>query len=268
MISLKNFLPNCKIEGNTLKLPEVTLDRKDYLEVKKALELIGGKWKGGKVSAFVFPTDPTGLIDRIVNGEKVNTKKEFQAFYTPKEVADKLVRLIDPQPGEVVLEPSAGNGALIDAILEYQPKAIVFYCELMDINRHILAEKYPGTNVVDVGNPSNDFLDHHGRYSCIIANPPFAKNQDIDHVLHMYKLLKPGGRLISIMSNHWIDSTKKKETSFRDFLSRVGAFHDMLPPESFKESGTTVSCGYVIIEKPETEVNGFDIVSYFNSFAK
>ena len=128
MISLKNFLPNCKIEGNTLKLPEVTLDRKDYLEVKKALELIGGKWKGGKVSAFVFPSDPTGLIDRIVNGEKLNTKKEFQAFYTPKEVADKLVRLIDPQPGEIVLEPSAGNVALIDSSLEYKPKAIVFYC--------------------------------------------------------------------------------------------------------------------------------------------
>lgn len=265
-MELKSFIRTCNIEGNLLKLPDIQLQRADYMEVKKALELMGGKWKGGKISAFVFPTDPTGLINRFVNGEKVNTKKEFQAFYTPSDIAAKMVELLNPYPEEIVLEPSAGSGNMIAEIFNYEPEAVVHYCELMDLNRHILEEKFP--QAINVGAPSHDFLDLKGSYKFIIANPPFAKNQDIDHVLHMYKLLKPGGRLISIMSNHWIDSTKKKETSFRDFLSRVGAFHDMLPPESFKESGTTVSCGYVIIEKPETKVNGFDIVSYFNSFTK
>ena len=39
------------------------------------------------------------------------------------------------------------------------------------------------------------------KYDRIIANPPFTKNQDIDHVMQMWNFLKPGGRIVSIMSN-------------------------------------------------------------------
>ena len=67
-------LQNCKVEENVIKLPDTQLDRKEYLEVKKALELIGGKWKGGKISGFVFKTDPTDLLNQIANGEKRNLK--------------------------------------------------------------------------------------------------------------------------------------------------------------------------------------------------
>ena len=42
----EQVLQDCTIEGNVVKLPNIQLDRKDYQEVAKALELIGGKWKG------------------------------------------------------------------------------------------------------------------------------------------------------------------------------------------------------------------------------
>ncbi len=45
-MSKEEVLQQCTIEGNIVKLPSITLDRKNYLEVKKSLELIGGKWKG------------------------------------------------------------------------------------------------------------------------------------------------------------------------------------------------------------------------------
>ena len=73
-------LQNCKVEGNIVKLPENQLDRKVYLEVKKSLELIGGKWKGGKVFGFVFNSDPTDLLNKIANGEKRNLKKRISIF--------------------------------------------------------------------------------------------------------------------------------------------------------------------------------------------
>lgn len=41
----KEILIQCTVEGNVVKLPSVQLERKEYLEVKKHLELIGGKWK-------------------------------------------------------------------------------------------------------------------------------------------------------------------------------------------------------------------------------
>jgi hypothetical protein len=65
------------------------------MEVKNKLELIGGKWKGGKVGGFVFQEDPTDMLEQIANGENRKLKKEFQFFATPDELADKLVELAD-----------------------------------------------------------------------------------------------------------------------------------------------------------------------------
>jgi len=42
------ILQQCTVANNVVKLPEGQLDRKLYQEVAKALELIGGKWKGEK----------------------------------------------------------------------------------------------------------------------------------------------------------------------------------------------------------------------------
>ena len=50
----QKVLQECTVEGNVVKLPEGQLERKLYQEVAKALDLIGGKWKGGKVFGFVF----------------------------------------------------------------------------------------------------------------------------------------------------------------------------------------------------------------------
>lgn len=68
------ILQECKVEGNLVKLPDIQLDRKLYLEVSKALNLIGGVWRGGKVGGFVFQTDPTDLLYQISVGDNVNLK--------------------------------------------------------------------------------------------------------------------------------------------------------------------------------------------------
>ena len=73
----EEVLQKCTIDGNVVKLPDIQLDRKDYLEVKKSLELIGGKWKGGRIAGFVFATDPTDLLNQVTNGGKRNLKKRW-----------------------------------------------------------------------------------------------------------------------------------------------------------------------------------------------
>ena len=74
MTTKEQVLQNCTVEGTVIKLPNVQLDRKLYQEVAKALELIGGKWKGGKVFGFVFATDPTDLLFQIANEHKKTRK--------------------------------------------------------------------------------------------------------------------------------------------------------------------------------------------------
>lgn len=237
-------LKNCTIDGNNVSLPSGQLERNIYVEVKNRLELIGGKWKGGKVSAFVFNEDPTEYLEQLQNGENRNLKKEFQFFATPDSLCDRLVELANPSDDDVILEPSAGQGAIIKAIKRYCDPVEVFCYELMPVNQTFIGKIDCATLL------GEDFLSHEGTmFDIIIANPPFAKNQDIDHVMHMYKCLKQKGRLVSITSNHWINSTNKKETSFREFLKSVDA--NIIPVDAgeFKESGTNIATSIVVINK-------------------
>lgn len=231
----EQVLKKCRIEGNVVKLPEVQLERKLYLEVAKALNLIGGKWKGGKIMGFMFNNDPAELLAQIAGGEKRDLKKEFQFFATPPELADHLVKLACIEKGNKILEPSAGQGAIVEAINREFPGLKTDCYELMDINRTFL--KKISTALI-IG---NDFLEHgKKKYDRIIANPPFTKNQDIAHIKEMYSILKPGGILVTIASRHWQFCNNKKETAFREWLTKMGAIIEEVEEETFKQSGTLI----------------------------
>lgn len=241
MTELQQSLSKCKIEGNILFLPPISdVDLANYNEVRTALLNAGAKYKR---NTFVFPSDAKQYIDRLMGGDKVNIKKEFQFFGTPKELADKLVNMADIGKLNKILEPSAGQGAIVDAIVREVSNAWVDCCELMDINQNILS-KNPNVHFI-----CEDFFKipkhYEGYYNRIIANPPFNKNQDIDHILKMYSCLKDGGRLVSIASKSWIFGSQKKQVAFKEWLKEVGANMEEIEPGSFKESGTNVG-GFII----------------------
>lgn len=241
----EEILKDCTVEGNIIKLPNIQLERKLYQEVAKALELIGGKWKGGKVFGFVFQTDPSELLNEIANGEKRNLKKEYQFFATPDKLADELVELADLNENDTILEPSAGQGAIIKAINKVCN--VVPDCfELMEVNTIILNKSGLKFNLI-----GDDFLQNHlvTRYSKIIANPPFTKNQDIDHLREMFDCLSFGGRLVCITSESWETGSQRKQVEFRRWLNEVDAEIIDIEKGSFKESGTMVGGKIIIINK-------------------
>lgn len=242
----EDVLKQCTIEGNVVKLPGIRLDRPIYIEVMKALELIGGSWKGGKTLGFVFKSDPTILLNKI-NQRELKSKKETQFFATPKVIADKLVKLADLKKTDKILEPSAGQGSIIESIKNAGFKNL-YACEKDSINKSILQEKYDDLIFFN----EDDFLlidEKKNNFDKIIANPPFSKNQDIDHIKKMFSLLSNNGRLVSIASKHWLTSTNKKETAFREWLNEVKAEIIGLEKGGFSESGTNVETVIIIISK-------------------
>lgn len=240
-----NALSQCSIDGNVIKLGATQLDRKIYSEVKSALENIGGQWKGGKIFGFLFEQNPTELLEGLQGGVKRNLKKEFQFFGTPDDLADYLVELAEIENTHDILEPSAGRGAIVKAIhRELYDSYTVWAFELMPLNQTFL-DKIIGCRVLGY-----DFLKEcDTSFDRIIANPPFNKNQDIDHILKMYSQLKSGGKLVSIASKHWEQSNNKKETAFKEWLKSVDAIVKQIPAGKFKESGTSIATCIIIIDK-------------------
>lgn len=230
-------------EGNRLKLP-ATIYFNNYAEVKKALLTAGGKYKKG--GYFEFTEDAGEVQARLVGGEVINDKKKFQFFATPEHLARRLVDLVEPISADMtILEPSAGQGAIVE-VLESRGVKNLTLVELMPENCKVLLRKGYGEKLI-----KGDFLAQvfEAPFDIIVANPPFSKNQDVDHVLKMYEVLKPGGTLVSIMSKSWTFGSQKKQISFRNFLDEVEAETYDVDAGEFKASGTNVSAVIVKIRK-------------------
>lgn len=243
--SVEEILRHCTLEDNVLKLPQVQFNKKSYAEAKKWIEEAGGSWQGGKVQGFTFPFNAERVFSILREGKRCNLQQDFQFFATPPEVADWLVMLAGGvHEDEKVLEPSAGTGAIIDAIHRSCPDVIVDCYELMPENKEILAKK---DNIRILG---DDFTKCDiAQYDKIIANPPFSKNQDIRHVRRMYECLNPGGVLAAITGPHWEFGSESECKDFRQWLEDNGGKKFEIEEGTFKESGTGTKTIAIVINK-------------------
>jgi hypothetical protein len=71
-------------------------------------------------------------------------------------------------------------------------------------------------------------------------NPPFAGQADIEHVTHALNFLKPGGKLVAIMSAGVTFRQDRKAADFRALIWGMGGTIEELPEDAFKQSGTSV----------------------------
>ena len=191
-------------------------------------------------------------VDKIKQMEMalVGQKTGVDFFPTPKARVKEIVDRAGIEKGMKVLEPGAGTGNLAEEMRNQG--ADVDVAEISSAHREILEAK--GFNVVE-----HDFMDlKEGSYDRIVMNPPFSKNMDIEHVRHAYDLLKPGGKLVSIMGEGAFFRSGKTETAFREWLDEVG-FSEKLPEKFFmdkKELRTTgVNARVVEIDKPQEQTS-------------
>lgn len=232
-----DVLRRSTITGNVLVLPE-QLDRPTYEAVNKVLVNSGGRWKRGK--GHVFESDPRPRLGlALESGVAVDEKKKFQAFYTPQGLAARVVSLANVN-GCVVLEPSAGEGALALECQRAGAEAIVCV-EINGVATRKLAERgllYAHADFL-VLKPSD-----LGEFDRVVMNPPFSKNQDVRHVAHALKFLKSGGVLVAIMS----PNTQRK--AFDELLSAGRSEVFEVPEGAFAESGTSIRTIILKITKP------------------
>lgn len=236
---VKDILGRATVNGNVLVLPPGQLDRKLYESVDKALKNAGGKWKRGVGHVFSSDAAPK-LAAMLGTGVAVDEKRRDQAFFTPVDLAKSVAEMAEVK-GCNVLEPSAGRGVL--AVACWLAGALCVDCiELNTEHESVLTSCGFGDVVIE------DFLAllpsdiDKEPYERIVMNPPFTKNQDIQHVLHALKWLAPGGILTAIMLNN---QTRK---GFMELVAEYDPEIEEVERGAFKESGTDVSTLIVKIE--------------------
>ncbi len=93
MKTLKNILKRVTIKNNIVTLTE-QLDRKDYLEYKKFMELIKGKYSSSTKN-FHFNYDPSAPINNFLNTGIMPDKNPTAFFPTPKVAIDMIFNVVD-----------------------------------------------------------------------------------------------------------------------------------------------------------------------------
>lgn len=130
-----------------------------------------------------------------------------------------------------VLEPSCGDGRILDAIRARGHKSL-------GVEYHLprAAEARAKGHSIVVGN----FLEQRpvAEFDKVVMNPPFYGRHYVKHVSHAYKFLKPGGTLVSILP----------ATAYYDHGEIKGEWRD-LPVGSFSDAGTNVPTGMLRMRK-------------------
>ena len=237
------ILSRVTVDGNKIFLTCGQLDRKQYQAVNEVLENMSGKWDR-KAKAHFFGDDPTDRLEQVLLSGEIVPPKKYGYFPTPSVLAEEVVAQAKIVRGMTVLEPSAGRGALAIPAARVTGKENVFCYELLDDNCAELQKhglQFTQSDFLTI-NPS-------GGYDRVVMNPPFDKQSDIDHVSHAWKFVKPGGRLVSIMTSGVLFRGNRKTTEFREMVEKHGGI-ERLPKDSFKEFSTGVNTVLVAIDRP------------------
>jgi len=239
---IRSILERSTTDGDLLRLPPDRLDPKTYKRVNEVIELGGGKWNRSK-QAHVFTTTAEDARTALLGVEKIiDQKKKYQAFFTPSALASRLVEIAQVN-GATVLEPSAGEGALVGEC-HAQGAARVSCIELKP--EHAAVLRTGGNEVIE-----GDFLGvkPEPQFDRVVMNPPFSKNQDVAHVRHALRWLKTPGRLVAIMAGN---TDRKPFTQLENELSAGAGITyriEQVEAGEFKESGTNVATIILVVDK-------------------
>lgn len=164
-------------------------------------------------------------------------------FATPETLAEQVIAEADIAPGLSVLEPSAGDGALARAARD--AGGDVHCVEIHNGRASSLRESGFECH-------ARDFMkaDPVADFDRVVMNPPFSDLQDVRHVSHALRFVRPGGRLVAIMSPGIKFRSDRLTTHLRETLEGMGATIEDLPEGAFKSSGTMVRTVLVSVTVP------------------
>lgn len=196
--------------------------------------------------------------------QQMYVKEKIGNFLTPRTLADMMARMINPKPGQVVLDPVCGSGRLLIAAAESCKGC---RCIGIDLDEKIRTTAFFNMAFHGVAHGKlygADFLRESRKEQgdVILANPPYG--DDIHETIHFVErimdALKPGGRCGILVPEGFLTNVGNRDVvaARRDLLCR----HSLegvisLPRKLYKPY--TVSKSSLILLKKQPAQPGEDI---------
>jgi predicted RNA methylase len=219
-----------------------------YQRVDAALRAAGGRWDKGK-KAHAFPGPAARALEALRALEEVTTEAEYkqatQFFATPPDVVGDIISMAGLGPDHIVLEPSAGGGAIAAAAA---PLAAAVDCIELDSRRAALLEQAGIYRRVRCGDFLAIALDR--QYDRVLMNPPFTRGTDVRHVRHALRHVKPGGRLIAVMPENVRTRDDKAARALRGLIDSYCGWFEQIEDRAFHRAGTDVKTVIAVIQVP------------------
>ncbi|MBJ7899711.1 MAG: N-6 DNA methylase [Cyanobacteria bacterium RI_101] len=174
------------------------------------------------------------LYEGLLEKNAAEKKSGAGQYFTPRPLIDCIVRLVQPQAGEVIQDPAAGTGGFLVAADQYiKSQTDEFYTLTPEQAHFQRREAYRGLELVpdthrlclmnlllhgiesaaDCGDSLSPDGEALGKADVILTNPPFGtkkgggrptrsdfsvtaetSNKQLAFIEHIYRALKPGGR--------------------------------------------------------------------------
>lgn len=188
---------------------------------------------------------PDGVPGEVSEYDLVQNKalaKDLSFYPTPASVVERLLEEVYLGEDAVVLEPSAGAGSIVHGLLARGARevhAVEVHPDRVEALERIRDPRLKVTAANFLKLPPKAIYTH------VLMNPPFFRTHWMEHVMHAYEFLAPGGILLAVLPVTAELGDTVQHEAFRQWARARGReygrlFQD-LPAESFASSGTRVN---------------------------
>lgn len=190
----------------------------------KVLTRSGACWSvrhQGYVFADLYPFGRAAeLVERIVDRKCAVNRPDRGVVSCPQSIAELLWCEIPYGEDMQVLEPSAGHGVLA---AEGAARGCAVDCYEIDGDRAADITRAGIARHVRTA----DFLTVEARpeYDAVVMYPPHRRDLAVEHVLHAYRFLRPGGVLGALVSLGVENTAGPRGRQFRELLENSSYTH-------------------------------------------
>ena len=197
----------------------------------------------------------TGAADaRATETRRSETQVRLQQFSTPLPYAHVAAIAAAIRPGDVVMEPSAGTGAL--AHMARRAGGHVVLNELDGFRAALLQEVFGTRPTRHDAEHIDDLLPRGVLADVVLTNPPFSSSAvregdptiALRHALSAAKRLAPGGRLVAILP--LAACAARQPVLWARLMERVvPRLHLVLPGAVYRKMGTGVETALLVADR-------------------